>query len=128
MKTSEITCPRCGSVERQNKDGFTPAGSQRYRCKLCKTRYTPKPKEHGYDEDIRLQALSLHLEGLSLREISGLLSVNHQSVSNWVNDYANHMPTNLPTSILEIAILDGFYSPPKSLRKRGSETRAKQDK
>lgn len=128
MKIQELACPRCGSVERQNKDGFTPAGSQRYRCRLCKTRYTPKPKEHGYDEDIRLQALSLHLEGLTLREISSLLSVNHQSVSNWVNDYANHMPANLPPSILEIAILDGFYSPPKSLRKRDPETMSEQEK
>lgn len=128
MKTLDLTCPRCGSFERQNKDGFTPAGSQRYRCRLCKTRYTPQPKDHGYDEDIRLQALSLHLEGLSLIEISSLLSVNHQSVSNWVNDYANHMPTNLPTSILEIAILDGFYSPPKSQRKRSPEINSQQDK
>jgi len=122
----EFTCPGCGSVERQNKDGFTPAGSQRYRCKLCQKRYTPEPKELGYDEDMRLQALSLHLEGLNLREISGLLSVNHQSVSNWINEYANHMPVNLPTSILEIAILDGFYTPPKSLRKHTPETDSEQ--
>lgn len=118
MDTFELTCPRCGSVEWQNKDGFTPAGSQRYRCKSCKTRYTPEPKEQGYDEDVRLQALSLYLEGLSLREISRLLSVNHQSVANWIHSYANHMPATLPPSILEIAILDGFYTPPKSLRKR----------
>ena len=118
----EIVCPKCGSGERQNKDGFTPAGSQRYRCKQCKTRYTPKSQEHGYDEDVRLQALSLYLEGLSLREISRLLSVNHQSVANWINAYANHMPATLPPSILEIAILDGFYTPPKSLRKRQPQT------
>ncbi len=99
------------------KAGFTPAGSQRYRCKLCKIRYTPEPKEHGYDEEVRLQALSLYLEGLSLREISRLLSVNHQSVANWINAYATHMPANLPPSILEIAILDGFYTPPRP-RKR----------
>jgi transposase-like protein len=67
---------------------------------------------------MRLQALSLHLEGLSLREISRLLSVNHQTVANWVHDYANHMPADLPPSILEMAILDGFYTPPKTLRRR----------
>ncbi|MBE2220286.1 MAG: IS1 family transposase [Anaerolineae bacterium] len=118
MNSLDLICPRCGSKKRQNKDGFTPAGSQRYRCKQCQTRYTPEPREHGYDEDVRLQALSLYLEGLSLREISRLLSVNHQSVANWIHGYANHMPANLPPSILEIAILDGFYTPPKSLRKR----------
>lgn len=118
----ELICPRCGAAERQNKDGFTPAGSQRYRCTICRTRYTPEPKDQGYDEDVRLQALSLYLEGLSLREISRLLSVNHQSVANWIHGYAKHMPATLPPSILEIAILDGFYTPPKSLRKRQPNT------
>lgn len=127
MNTFERRCPRCGGVESQNKDGFTPAGSQRYRCKQCQTRYTPKPKEQGYDEEVRLQALSLYLEGLSLREISKLLSVNHQSIANWIHGYANHMPLDLPASILEIAILDGFYTPPKSLRKREPEAMLPQD-
>ena len=118
MDIQEPICPQCGSEDKQAKAGFTPAGSQRYRCRLCKTRYTPEPIDQGYDEDVRLQALSLYLEGLSLREISRLLSVNHQSVANWIHGYANHMPPNLPPSILEIAILDGFYTPLKSLRKR----------
>ena len=75
-------------------------------------------QDKGYDEEVRLQALSLYLDGLSLREISRLLSVNHQSVANWINDYATHMPPNLPPSILEIAILDGFYTPPTRPRRR----------
>ena len=75
-------------------------------------------RDNVYDEEVRLQALSLYLDGLSLREISRLLSVNHQSVANWINDYATHMPPNLPPSILEIAILDGFYTPPTRPRRR----------
>jgi transposase-like protein len=112
----DIECPRCQSRDQQIRDGRTPAGSQRFRCRACGTRYTPLPKEKGYDEEVRLQALSLYLEGLSLREVSRLLSVNHQSVANWINDYATHMPANLPPSILEIAILDGFYTPPPKRR------------
>jgi transposase-like protein len=119
-QTTPVECPRCQNQTQQVRDGRTPAGSQRYLCRHCQTRYTPTPKEHGYDQEIRLQALSLYLEGLSLREISRLLSVNHQSVANWINGYANHMPTNLPPSILEIAILDGFYTPPKRKRIRSS--------
>lgn len=98
------TCPKCYQEEHQNKDGRTPAGSQRYRCKLCGCRYTPNPKESGYDEEIRLQALQLFLEGTSLRQISRQLNVNHQSVANWINDYIS-----LPESVLELAILDGIY-------------------
>ena len=108
----ETLCPRCQSIQKQIKDGFTPAGSQRVRCSACGCRHTPEPREQGYDTEVRLQALTLHLEGISLREIGRLLSVNHQSVANWIHDYANHMPRNLPPSILEIAELDGFYVPP----------------
>ena len=100
-------CPKCYQIEEQMKDGFTPAGSQRIRCKHCRCRYTPLEKTHGYGDEIRLQAFALHLEGVSLRKIGRLLSVNHQSVANWVKAYANHMPSDLPPSILDISELDG---------------------
>ena len=113
-----MKCPKCQDTSSQIKDGHTPAGSQRYRCKRCGCRYTPNPGERGYDEEVRLQALRLHLEGISLREIGRLLDVNHQSVANWINGYADHMPSTLPPSILEIAELDGFYTPPHKRRRR----------
>ena len=112
------TCPKCGQKERQVKDGRTVAGSQRYRCKYCRARYTPVPKEQGYDEEVRLQALRLYMDGVSLRGVSRILNVNHQSVANWINTYANHVPMDLPPSILEIAILDGIYTIPQNGRGR----------
>lgn len=102
------TCPQCHHDERQIKSGFTPAGSQRYYCKLCGCRYTPQAQERGYDEEMRHHALSLHLEGASLRTISRILNVNHQTVANWINAYANHLPPNLPESLLDLARLDGL--------------------
>lgn len=107
-----MPCPRCRASDQQIRDGKTPAGSQRMRCKLCSCRYTPAPRDYGYDEEVRLQALSLHFEGISLREIGRLLEVNHQSVANWIRDYENYLPPDLPPSILEIAELDGYYIPP----------------
>ena len=108
-----MSCPKCRLQENQIRDGFTPAGSQRCRCKSCGCRYTPDAKENGYDEEVRLQALTLHLEGNSLREIGRLLDVNHQSVANWITGFANHLSQDLPPSILELAVLDGFYVPPQ---------------
>lgn len=102
------TCVKCHDGERQIKDGVTAAGSQRYRCKACGCRYTPRPKERGYDEEVRLQAMTLFLEGISLRTISRILDVNHQSVANWVNGYADALPDELPDSLLETAVLDGL--------------------
>lgn len=119
-----LSCPKCQSTSRHVKAGSTPAGSQRYRCCGCGCRHTPSPKEFGYDEEVRLQALTLYFEGLSLREIGRLLDVNHQSVNNWVHAYANHLPADLPTEILELAQLDGLFFPnlPRGRRVAKPET------
>lgn len=100
-------CPKCHQSTRQNKDGFTPAGSQRYRCKLCGCRYTPEAKEQGYSEEIRLTALQLHLAGYSLRTISQTLAVNHQSVANWINDFRTFLPASY-ADLIDMARLDGL--------------------
>lgn len=104
-----ITCPKCYELTRQVKDGRTPSGSQRYRCRHCGCRYTPFPLTNGYDEEVRFQALQLYLEGMSMRQIARLLEVNHQSVANWMQDYARYLPPDLPPSIAEMARLEGLY-------------------
>lgn len=105
---SLVHCPKCRADQRQIRDGYTAAGSQRFRCRLCGCRYTPQPREHGYDEEVRMQALRLHLEGLSLRAISRVLDVNHQTAANWINSYVNDLPMAIPDSILELVEIDGL--------------------
>ncbi len=108
MKTRPA-CPRCARRDKQSRDGRTPAGSQRYRCAHCGCRYTPHPKDHGYKEEIRFQALQLYLEGHSMREIGRELGVNHQSVANWIKDYARYLPPDLPEDIVELARLEKLF-------------------
>jgi len=103
------TCPRCYERTRQARDGRTPAGSQRYRCGVCGCRYTPFPKDQGYEEEVRFQALQLYLEGASMRKIGRLLNVNHQSIANWMKDYARYLPPDLPPDIAELARLEGLF-------------------
>lgn len=81
-------CPRCGSETRQHKIGLTTAGSQRYKCQECGKKYTPEPKPQGYSEELRQQAVRMYLDGLNYRRIGRLLGVDHVSVMNWVNAYA----------------------------------------
>ncbi|MCB9421376.1 MAG: IS1 family transposase [Ardenticatenaceae bacterium] len=100
-------CPKCAQTQQQIKDGFTPAGSQRYRCKSCGCRYTPEAKDWGYTEETRLVALRLHLEGYSLRAISRSLNVNHQSVANWINDFTTYLPANYE-DLIDMARIDGL--------------------
>jgi len=109
MDKSRPSCPRCYRPTKQARDGRTPAGSQRYRCAACGCRYTPFPHEQGYDEEIRFQALQLYLEGNSLRAISRMLNVNHQSVANWMKDYGRYLPPDLPPDIAELARLEGLF-------------------
>jgi hypothetical protein len=45
------------------------------------------PRPLGYDERTKEAALKLYLEGNGFRRIGRLLSVNHQSVVNWVNAF-----------------------------------------
>jgi transposase-like protein len=78
-------CPHCQSTERQVKSGHNRTGSQRLQCQSCRRQYTPRPNPLGYDEKTKEAALKLYLEGNGFRRIGRLLSVNHQSVANWVN-------------------------------------------
>lgn len=109
MVTGRSSCPRCSKRIRQVRDGFTQAGSQRYRCRSCGYRYTPSPKDQGYPEEVRFQALQLYLEGDSMREVARKLGVNHQSVANWMKAYALYLPPDLPADIAELARLEGLF-------------------
>ena len=104
-----LSCPRCYDQAHQARDGRTPAGSQRYKCRACGCRYTPFPKDQGYEEEVRFQALQLFLEGHSMREIGRVLDVNHQSVANWIKAYARYLPPDLPPDIAELARLEGLF-------------------
>ena len=89
-------CPYCQATENQIKSGRTKAGSQRYLCKFCQRRYTPEPKLQGYPEAMRAQAIRLYVDGMNLRRIARQLQVNHQTVANWVNAYADSLPDAPP--------------------------------
>ena len=82
-----IACPHCQDSSRQVKAGFTRTRSQRYQCQLCRRQYTPQPRPLGYGDQTKEMALKLYLEGNGFRRIGRLLSVNHQSVVNWVNAF-----------------------------------------
>lgn len=87
-----IRCPHCSLSEHRTKSGRTRTGSQRFKCRECQRIYTPDPKPLGYPEEIKREAVRLYLEGTNFRRIGRILSVNHQSVVNWVNAYHAGLP------------------------------------
>ncbi len=89
-------CPYCQATDRQVKAGRTEVGSQRYKCQQCGRRYTPQPKEHGYPDSLRQQAVRLYVDGMNFRRIGRQLGVHHQSVINWINAYVAQLPDTSP--------------------------------
>ncbi len=92
-------CPYCETEDRQVKAGLNASGSQRLKCMCCGKKYTPEPKPNHYSDSIRAEAVRLYLSGLSFRAVSSKLSVNHQSVINWVNEYAMQLPRPVGRSL-----------------------------
>ena len=104
------TCPKCSEKTRQIKSGYNRSGSQRYQCQRCGKKYTPSPKEHGYSREIREKAVKMYVDGLNFRRIGRLLSVNHQSVINWVNAYASSLPEAPTPKEIEAVEMDELYT------------------
>ena len=85
-------CQKCQEESKQVKAGKTEAGSQRYKCQHCKTRYTPHPKERGYPDELRIRAIRMYVDGINYRRIGRHLGVHHTSVINWVKAFAAQLP------------------------------------
>ena len=107
-----VTCPHCQRSTHQVKNGRTPAGSQRYVCRVCRRKYTPDPRPQGYGDDLRRRAVQLYVDGLNLRRIGRTLGVVHQTVANWVAAHAAALPAQppAPSEAVATAELDELYT------------------
>ncbi len=107
-----VTCPYCHGPDQQVKVGFNPSGSQRYLCKLCTRKYTPKPNTQGYSAALRQRAVQMYVDGLNFRRIARHLRVAPQSVVNWVNARAQEVPETPPAPASPQAVheLDELYT------------------
>lgn len=110
-------CPKCRSDKRQAKAGKNGTGNPRFHCHACDKDYVLHPKPRGYPAQVRHEAVRLSVEGLSLRRIARILSVNHQSVANWIFAYQQTLqaaePATLPDGAIaacEIVELDELYT------------------
>ena len=112
------TCPHCHQNHFVIKAARNRSGTQRYRCQYCHVYFTPKPKPIGYADEIKRQALQLHLEGTSFRAIGRLLGVHNQTVINWITAAALALPAQVadttPTDYIEIDELFTFVEAKKN--------------
>ena len=80
-----MECKKCGGKE-HSKNGFVK-GHQRYKCKNCGYQFVPTLRK-GFDEQTKLTACLLYINGLSLRTIARLLNTSATSVLSWVRKFA----------------------------------------
>ena len=105
-----MKCPKCKSAKRQVKNGLNGSGSQKYKCNECGTVYTPEPKRNGYPAETRLLAIRMYVEGSSYGSIGRVLTINPQSVANWVKQYTNKLPPAPMPRKVRKAELDELYT------------------
>ena len=105
-----MKCPNCQSESKQNKSGFNPSGSQKYKCSECKRVYPPKPNPNGYSDKTRMLAIRMYVEGNSYGSIARILKVNPQSVANWVSAYTVKLPAAPLPNKVKKAELDELYT------------------
>src|SRR4026209_2572802 len=103
-------CPYCKRESEQIKAGRTRSGSQRYHCKVCQRSYTPSPKEMGYPDSLRQQAVKLIADGVNFRRAARQLGVNHQTVINWVNATVAQLPPAPLPETAEVIEMDELYT------------------
>jgi transposase-like protein len=84
MSALTPVCPHCQSRYRQTKAGRGGNGNQRYQCQDCKRYYVAVNRRYRYPVAVRQEAANLFRQGLCCREIARRLSVNHQTIANWV--------------------------------------------
>jgi transposase-like protein len=96
------------------------SGSQRYRCGHGQRPYTPEPKESGYPQAVRCEAVKMYLDGGNYRRVARALGVGPTSVMNWVRDQAQQTPVAAPVpssaAIIEIDELLTAQAPKRDKR------------
>jgi transposase-like protein len=105
-----MRCPHCEDELHQNKDGFTNAGSQRYRCRQCGARYTPEKKQHGHPQELCRLAIRMYTDGLNFRQIGRHLQVSHTTVMAWVKAHADKLPEAPVPSEAYTVEMDELYT------------------
>ena len=94
-KTVTVNCPYCESSE-VVKNGNSPTGNQRYRCKSCAKTFTDTGAVHGRVSNVIGAAVQKFYRGLSYKSIAEQLAQDHdipepskQTIYAWVKKYTD---------------------------------------
>jgi transposase-like protein len=83
LVTLVISCPHCQGPD-VVRNGKTPDGRQRFRCRDCQRRSTADARPQGYPEEQRELILRAYQERSSLRGLSRTFGVSRNTVTSWL--------------------------------------------
>ena len=76
----------------------------------CGCKYTPEPKQHGYPDEMRKQAVQFYVDGMNLRRIARHFRIHHRTVSLWVQASAASIPEVPVPEEVKIAEMDELFT------------------
>ena len=100
-----MKCPKCESTQ-ITKNG-RHHGKQNYVCKQCGRQFVESYNPKGYSDDVKRICLKMYVNGMGFRAIERVMSINHNTIINWVR-LAGSASSDAPPAaeIPEIAELD----------------------
>jgi transposase-like protein len=103
-------CKGCGSKEIV-KNGISPEGVQKYKCKSCRSTYRSGDNRLKYSMDKRIRVVKMYLEGIGIRSIERLEKVSGALIVYWIRHFSELIrkevrSKGIPDDLKEIEILE----------------------
>jgi transposase-like protein len=103
-------CKGCGSKE-LIKNGKTPEGSQRYKCKSCLGTFRSGDKRLKYSLSVRIKVIKMYLEGVGIRSIERLEGISNPLIIYWIRHFSELIRKEIkrvevPDKLQDIEILE----------------------
>jgi len=103
-------CKGCGSKDLV-KNGISPEGVQKYKCKSCGSTYRAGDNRLKHPMDKRIRVAKMYLEGIGIRSISRLENVSGALIIYWIRHFGELIRKEvlrkpIPSELREVQIME----------------------
>ena len=103
-------CKGCGSSDLV-KNGMSPEGTQKYKCKSCGSTYRSGDNRLKYSMEKRIRVIKMYLEGIGIRSISRLENVSGALIVYWIRHFGELISKEvrrrpIPSELKEVQIME----------------------
>ena len=103
-------CKGCGSKE-LIKNGISPEGAQKYKCKSCGSTYRSGDKSLKHSMEKGIRVVKMYIEGMGIRSIERIEGVSGALIVYWIRNFAELIKKEvrgkpIPEKLEEVEILE----------------------